>query len=168
MGAFGRQELVNELSKSHKKHRRCWVDPARHFMNGVCRAEELPEIASTRRTYPPPCPPPQGGRKRFWYRGVAENALVYCQSFCPFLFLRIEKTLMIRVALPPSLWERQGGGVPKNKIAAERSGSLPPETRIGRLIWHSYWDALALTVADLFSSTHVSKVCSRSNLQNSN
>ena len=69
---------------------------------------------------------------------------------------------MIRVTLPPPLWGRAGWGVPKNKLVAEKNGSLPPETRIGRLIRHSYWDALALPVADLFSSTHVSEVCPNS------
>ena len=61
--------------------------------------------------HPPPCPPPQGGRKRFWKRAVEEKARVYFRSFCPFIFLQIEKTFMLRITLPPPLWGRAGWGV---------------------------------------------------------
>ena len=118
VGAFDRLELANKLFKSDQGHRQSWVDPARLFKNRACSANGRAEIASTRRTYPPPCPPPQGGRKRFWKHEVQEKAHVYSRSFCPFNFLWIEKNFMIRVTLPPPLWGRAGWGVPKNKIAA--------------------------------------------------
>jgi len=118
MGAFNQPELANKLSKSHQGYRRCWVDSARFFKNGARCAKGRPGIASTRQTYPPPCPPPQGGRKRCRERAVEKKANIYSRSFCPVIFLWIEITFMIRVTLPPPLWGRAGWGVPKNKIAA--------------------------------------------------
>jgi len=83
VGTFDQPELANKLSKSHRGHRQGWVDPALLFKKGACRAKGRPEIASTRRTYPPPCPPPQGGRKRFWKRAVEKK-----RAFIPGRFAR--------------------------------------------------------------------------------
>ena len=50
--------------------------------------------------------------------------------------------------------------MPKNKIAAEKTVSY--RQGIGQPDWYGthIWLAIAFNIADLFSSTHVSEVCS--------
>ena len=134
VGAFDRLELANKLSKSHQGHRRCWVDPARLFKNGACRAKGRPEIASTRRTYPPPCPPPQGGRQgdtnheSFFDLQKDERTKRPGINACFFFNRAFPKPF------PPPLWGRAGWGVPKNKIAAEKTVSY--RQGIGQPDWY--------------------------------
>jgi len=134
VGAFDQLELANKLSKSYQGHR-CWFDPGRLFKNGACRAKGRPEIASTRRTYPPPCPPPQGGRQgdtnheSFFDLQKEERTKRPGINACFFFNRAFPKPF------PPPLWGRAGWGVPKNKIAAgKKNGFLPPENRTARLV----------------------------------
>ena len=57
---------------------------------------------------------------------------------------------MIRITLPPPLWGKVGWGVPKNKIAAEKTVSY--RQGIGQPDWYGtpIWLAIAFKIADLF------------------
>ena len=150
VGAFDRLELANKLSKSHQGHRRCWVDPARLFKNGACRVNGRPGIASTRRTYPPPCPPPQGGRQgdtnheSFFDLQKDERTKRPGINACFFFNRAFPKPF------PPPLWGRAGWGVPKNKIANEKTVSY--RQGIGQPDWYGtpVWTPLPSIVLTFF------------------